>query len=61
MWDEIRIKSGLAVSKGSGEIIGFCSLDNVNEELEKLSDVDRATAREPELATHIIVFIWCVA
>ena len=29
VWDEIRIKSGLAVSKGSGKIIGFCSLDNV--------------------------------
>ena len=57
VWDEIRIKSGLAVAKGSGKIIGFCSLDNVNEELEKLSDVDRATAREPELATHIIVFM----
>ena len=57
VWDEMKIKSGLAVSKGPGKIIGFCRIDNFNEELDKLSDVDMATCRDPDLATHFLVFM----
>ena len=45
-WDEMKIKSGLDISKGTGKLVGFCDYDNFNEELHKL-----------ELASHILVFM----
>ena len=56
VWDEMKIKSGLVITKGSGRVVGFTSLDEVSEELSKLSQLD-SKQKEPELATHIIVFM----
>ena len=53
----MKVKSGLVVGKGSGKLIGFCSLDDFNQELSKLTDLDKSSSRNPELATHILVLM----
>ena len=37
LMDEMKIKSGLAFSKSSGKLIGFCDLGNVSAEIDNLS------------------------
>ena len=54
-WDEMKIKSGLVLSKSTGKLVGFCELDNFNEELCKLSSTD--TEFKAEIASHILVFM----
>ena len=47
VWDEMRIKSGLAWSQSTGKLVGFCEMDTFNEELQKLSS---SLANESESA-----------
>ena len=54
-WDEMRIKSGLVLSKSTGKLVGFCDLDTFNEELLKMSN--SKVEFKPDIATHIIVFM----
>ena len=57
VWDEVKIKSGLVVSRGSGKLVGFTCLDNFSySQLEALSNLDKAT-HEPQLASHLLVFM----
>lgn len=46
VWDEVKIKSGLAVSKKTGKLIGFCHSDSID------TDSD-----ENDVATHILVLM----
>ena len=57
VWDEMKIRSGLVISKSSGKVIGFTSLDTVSHELGMLSQLGSSKEAEPELATHILVFM----
>ena len=54
VWDEIKIKSGLAVTKGTGKVVGFCSTGDLNEELQNL---EFGSEKKPQLATHVIVLM----
>ena len=56
VWDEMNIRSRLVVTKSSGRVIGFTSLDDVGTELTRLSDMTYPE-KEPELAAHILVFM----
>ena len=56
-WDEIKVKSGLVITKGSGRVVGFTLLNHISErEPSRLSNLDTKES-EPELATHILVFM----
>ena len=57
VWDEMKVRSGLVITKGSGRVVGFTALDDVSRELEKLSELDSGCRKEPELASHITVFM----
>ena len=57
VWDEMKVPSGLVISKGAGRVIGFTSLDSISTELGKLSQLSSSKETEPELATHILVFM----
>ena len=57
VWDEMKIKSGLVSSKSTGKLIGFCEIGDFNEELTNLSQRFANVNEEPELATHILVFM----
>ena len=60
VWDEMKIRSGLVVSRGSGELIGFTQLDNISEGIHTLESASQSNDGDTsELATHIMVFtVW---
>jgi hypothetical protein len=47
----MRFKSGIAVTHHTGRLIGFCSVD------DGVLGFDNLCNSEPELATHVIVFM----
>ena len=58
LMDEMKIKSGLAFSKSSGKLIGFCDLSNVNTEIADLSSRLSGECDQPaKLASHMLVFM----
>lgn len=58
LMDEMKIKSGLAFSKSSGKLIGFCDLSNINTEIESLSAcLSGESDQPPKLASHMLVFM----
>lgn len=58
LMDEMKIKSGLAFSKSSGKLIGFCDLSNVNAEIDNLSSHLSNECDQPaKLASHMLVFM----
>lgn len=56
VWDEVKIKSGLAVSLGSGRLVGFTCMDDISSELGALSNMDEAEVNT-DIATHLMVFM----
>ena len=50
--DEMKIKHGLVFRKHTGDLVGFCDLGTVNQELEAM-----ATTRSPKLAEQMLVFM----
>ena len=56
VWDEVRIKSGLAVSKKTGKLVGFCHIENSDMDYEKLFG-NACNSTEPEVATHLMVLM----
>ena len=52
VWDEMQVKSGLAVSKNTGKLVGFCETGCSELGLNGLLQ-----CKEPELATHILVLM----
>ncbi len=44
--DEMKINEGLVYNKHSGEIVGFTSLGNINDDLLRLDD-------EPQVAKQL--------
>ena len=57
--DEMKIKSGLAFSKSSGKLVGFCDLGSVNSELNEMAlfITGEKFKSTPELASHMLVFM----
>ena len=57
--DEMKIRSGLVYKGRNEELIGYCSLDTVNDELESiassLSEVP-SKSKKKLLASHVFVF-----
>ena len=54
----MRIKSGFVLDKRSGKVVGFTSQGDFNEELIGLSRLASDNiGSEPEVATHISVFM----
>ena len=55
----MKVKAGIVTSTSTGKLVGFCDQGNLNEELKNLSKVitDNNSRSEPELATHILVFM----
>lgn len=57
-WDEMKIRSGLVVSKGTGCLVGFTQSDDFSCALDKLSDlIEGGCTVDDNLATHIMVFM----
>ena len=54
--DEMHIKSGLVYDKGTGQLIGFTDLGDINSEIERFEQ-QLAGSNERPLATQIICFI----
>ena len=56
MWDEMKLKSGLAYNPHSGKITGLTSIGSFNEEIR---DFERRckNINEPPLATHVLVLM----
>ena len=58
--DEMKIKSGLAFSKSSTKLIGFCDLGTINAEIDNLSSCLSGESDQPaKLASHMLVFMVC--
>ena len=55
-----KIKSGLAFSKSSGKLVGFCDLGSVNSELSEMAMFlsSKKSKSTPELASHMLVFMF---
>ena len=47
MFDEMKIKSGLVFSKTAGNLVGFCEMGEINNEIEKFNK-----AMESQAATE---------
>lgn len=54
MFRLFRTKSGIAVSISTGRLIGSCSSENYDFGLDALNVSEN---NEPELATHVMVFM----
>uniref|UniRef100_A0A7M5VCI7 Transposable element P transposase n=1 Tax=Clytia hemisphaerica TaxID=252671 RepID=A0A7M5VCI7_9CNID len=55
-FDEMHIKSGLVYDKGSGKLIGFTDLGDINTEIEKFEQ-QFAGSQERPLSTQILCFM----
>ena len=56
-FDEMKIKSGLAYSKTTGQIVGFTDLGEINDEIDFFSRCVEGEDRERDIASHVIVFM----
>ena len=56
--DELKIKSGLVFRKHTGELVGFCDLSKVNQELDELAaTIEGNRMHHLELAQNILAFM----
>ena len=55
LFDEVKIKSGLVYK--DGQLIGFCNLGSVNDELLRLERAMSDQHDPPEEATHILTIM----
>ena len=53
VWDEMKIKSGIAVSRQTGKLLGFCSVEGYDLGIDNLNSLES----EPELTSHNMVFM----
>ena len=54
--DEMKIRSGIVYRKHTGELVGFCDLSTVNQELEELAAADECNPT-PKLAEQMLTFM----
>ena len=57
LFDEIKIKSGLAYKRSSGKIIGFTEMGDLNEEISKLTKDCEKDEVEKAFSTYVNVFM----
>lgn len=57
VWDEMRIKSGLVLSRGTGDLIGFVQADEFSTSMDNLANFGAESQEDDQLATHIMVFM----
>ena len=59
LMDEMKIKNGLAFSKSSHKLVGFCDLGSFNSELSEMAMFlsGKKSKSTPELASHMLVFM----
>lgn len=57
VWDEMKIKSGLAVAKKTGKLVGFCHFENGDMDFDNLACNKLSGHKEKEVATHIMVLM----
>lgn len=55
VWDEMKIKSGLAVSSKTGKLVGFCHSDSDDTDFGAM--LDKNIDSSVEVATHIMVLM----
>jgi hypothetical protein len=55
VWDEMKIKSGIAVAKNTGKLVGFCHLENSDVDFDNL--LGSKTKNDKEPATHVMVLM----
>ena len=55
VWDEMKIKSGLAVSNKTGKLVGFCHQEGDNSDLEDM--LNDSGNFDHEIATHVMVLM----
>ena len=55
----MKIKNGLAFSKSSRKLVGFCDLGSFNSELSEMAMFlsGKKSKSTPELASHMLVFM----
>ena len=60
--NELKIKSGLVYRKHTGELVGFCDLGKVNQELDELATAIKGNhMHHLQLAQNMLAFmIWPV-
>ena len=59
-WDEMKIKEGLVFNKYTCELVGFQSVGDINNDLEKLQQEchqDRQFHPSRDVASHMLVFM----
>ena len=56
IFDEVKIQQGLVYSSETGELVGFCDIGEINQEIEDLRNLDQDDL-EPQVATHVIAFM----
>ena len=59
VWGEMKIRSGLVVGKGSGQLIGCVHSDQFSSALDDLCNLSHTSDKKKEkpVASHIIVFM----
>ena len=55
LFDEMKIKPGLVLSRARGKLIGFAEIGDINDEL--LEFERKFSGKERDLATHILAFM----
>ena len=57
--DEMKVRSGLVFRKYTGELVGYCSLGYVNDDLERLTQSlnSGSVSTVPKLADQVLVFM----
>ena len=59
LMDKMKIKSGLAFSKLSGKLVGFCNLGSVNSEMNEMAlFITGENSRVPQSLLHICLSSW---
>ena len=59
MFDEVKIKEDLVYDKHSGDIIGFVNFGETNDLLLAFEQTHLNPSPQPQLATHMLVFMVC--
>ena len=55
--DEMKIKENLVYDKFDGEIVGFTSLGDINDQLQRLERDCQSGAHQPEIVKHVLVIM----
>jgi len=57
MFDEMHIKSGLVISRSTGELAGYTKLSGIDEELIKMQNELSMKTYRPRLAKNVLVYL----